>query len=153
MNKTAFLKALKKQLKSLNPPEIQKHIDYYDEIVSDMMENGLTEEEALAKIGSPQQLGREILENTAPEGFRKKDVPGRMLTAASAAAVLLTIADAVRIHIMFPTAVSIIGGADGPTSIFVAGKIGRIPGLYEITAVLVLATAVYFLLKNRTSHK
>ena len=37
-------------------------------------------------------------------------------------------------------AISIIGGADGPTSIFIAGKINYTP-VYLLTALLILAAA------------
>ena len=38
------------------------------------------------------------------------------------------------------SAISIIGGADGPTSIFIAGKINYTP-VYLLTALLILAAA------------
>ena len=39
------------------------------------------------------------------------------------------------------TAVSIIGGADGPTSIFIAGKIGNSTVIYIVTGLCIIATA------------
>lgn len=43
------------------------------------------------------------------------------------------------------TAISIIGGSDGPTSIFLAGKInGPSVSVYIVTACLILATVVVF---------
>ena len=47
------------------------------------------------------------------------------------------------------TAVSIIGGADGPTSIFIAGKIGTPWGLYVITVIVVVVTLFHFLQKYK----
>ena len=38
------------------------------------------------------------------------------------------------------TAVSIIGGADGPTSVFIAGKIGNSTVIYIITGLCIIAT-------------
>lgn len=152
MNKDTFLKELKKQLKKLNRSEVQKNISYYDELIFDMMENGLSEEEVLSKIGSPKQLAREILENTAPENFRKRDIWGWVLAAASVIAIFLSLLEAVRIHTMINASVSIIGGADGPTSIFIAGKLNW-PRMYGIAAVIVGVTVVYFLLKYRKTRK
>jgi len=43
----------------------------------------------------------------------------------------------------------IIGGADGPTAIFIAGKIGAPWGLYFATAVVVVATVVYFVRRRK----
>ena len=44
-------------------------------------------------------------------------------------------------------AVSIIGGADGPTAIFIAGKIDFTP-VYIGTAILVLITAGYMIYRK-----
>lgn len=151
MNKDTFLKALKKQLKNLKPTELRKNISYYEELISDMVENGLSEEDAVRKIGSPKQAASEILENTAPENFRRKDIFGRILTAASAITVLLSLVEAVRIHTITAAAVSIIGGADGPTSIFIAGKLGW-PRIYAVAAVVVGVTIVYFIWRYWREH-
>ena len=72
MNKADFLRALRKELKSLKKTEIQKNISYYDEMISDMTEHHMTEEEAVSRIGSPKAAAREILSAAAPEQFRKK---------------------------------------------------------------------------------
>lgn len=40
--------------------------------------------------------------------------------------------------------VSVLGGADGPTSIFIAGKVGSSLPLYIITGVLAAATIVLY---------
>lgn len=49
------------------------------------------------------------------------------------------------------SAISIIGGADGPTSIFIAGKVNSGP-VYMLTALLILATVVTALV-IRKQHK
>lgn len=47
-------------------------------------------------------------------------------------------------------AISIIGGADGPTSVFIAGKIGSpIDGLLIALIVAVIVTVVYALIKKK----
>lgn len=96
MNKDTFLKTLRKQLKSLKSSELQKNIGYYEEMIADLTENGLTEEEAIQKIGSPDAIAREILENTAPENFRQKDIPGIVLISLSGLAVLASIVSFIR---------------------------------------------------------
>lgn len=151
MNKDTFLKALKKQLKNLKPAELQKNISYYEELISDMVENGLSEEDAVRKIGSPKQAAGEILENTAPENFRRKDIFGRILIAASVVTVLLSLIEAARIRAMTAAAVSIIGGADGPTSIFIAGKLNW-PRMYGVAAAVVGVTIVYFVWRYWREH-
>ncbi len=51
------------------------------------------------------------------------------------------------------TAVSIIGGADGPTSIFIAGKIGNSTTLYIITGLCIIATAVLGIIAVKCRNK
>lgn len=48
-------------------------------------------------------------------------------------------------------AISIIGGADGPTSIFIAGKLGNLIPLCLISGILILLMAVliYFLINKK----
>lgn len=142
MSKKRFLKTLKKELRSLNPSELQKNISYYDEIIADIMESGFSEEAALEKIGAPQKIAREILENTSPENIRKKDLPGRFLICASIIAIILSVISGIRQYLFMHDTISIIGGADGPTSIFLAGRIGA-PRMWIVAVILVLITAVY----------
>ena len=42
------------------------------------------------------------------------------------------------------TAISIIGGADGPTSIYVAGKISNVP----VTIIVLLVIGVFVIIRN-----
>ena len=61
MNKTDFLENLKKGLGSISGNERQSVLDYYDEMISDRVENGKTEEEAVAELGSPESVVENIL--------------------------------------------------------------------------------------------
>lgn len=149
MNKTAFLNSLRKQLKNLKSEELNKHISYYEELIADMTESGMTEEEAVAKIGSPDHAANEILANTAPENFYRKDLIGRILIITCILLALTAAISAIRAHMMMNTAIAIIGGADGPTSIFIAGKVGTNTWLVAVTIVFILVTAVYFVRKRR----
>lgn len=149
MNKSAFLKTLRKQLRSLTPAELQKNIGYYDEMIADMTENGLSEEAAVQKIGTPEAVAQEILSSTAPENLKKKDIPGRVLVLLSILTAAAAACSFIRAHLLMNTAVSIIGGADGPTSIFIAGKIGPSIPLCAAAGVLVLITVIYFLIRRR----
>ena len=54
-----------------------------------------------------------------------------------------------QLHIDRNSSIGIIGGADGPTSIFIAGKVGTPWGLYIATAVVVIATIMYFVKKRK----
>ncbi len=52
MNKASFLAALSRGLSGLPKEEIKKQLDYYAELIADMTEDGMTEEEAVGKLGS-----------------------------------------------------------------------------------------------------
>ena len=50
MKKKEFLKKLKKGLAAMGGYERQRVLDYYDEMISDRIETGKTEEEAVAEL-------------------------------------------------------------------------------------------------------
>ena len=117
---------------------------------------GLTEEEAVSRLGSPEKIGETLLENTEPESRRRIDVPGTLLAALSLVLTAVSVWRYLTIRSIFGTfaglseqSVSVIGGADGPTSIFVAGKVSQPLGLYAVTACLILVTVFYFVKKYR----
>ena len=161
MSKKEFLKALKKELKGLKSSEIQKNVGYYEELISDMTENGMTEEEAVGRIGTPENAAREILDAAGTEQLCKKDPVLAVLTILS---ILLVSASLYSLRAigtgMFllrrfsfslteDSAVSVIGGADGPTSIFVAGRISPPLPLYLATAAVLAATVIWLIRKRR----
>lgn len=62
MTKSEFLIILEKELKSLTVEERNKTITYYSELISDMIESGLTQEEAVEKLGKPEDIAKEIVD-------------------------------------------------------------------------------------------
>ncbi len=63
MDKDQFLKKLTVYLQKMNVGERTKFITYYDEMILDYMENGMSEGEAVSKIGNPKAVAEELLEN------------------------------------------------------------------------------------------
>ncbi len=61
MNKTEFLLELTERLSSLPQEESADHLDYYGEMIDDRMEDGLTEEDAVAAVGDPAEIAMQIL--------------------------------------------------------------------------------------------
>ena len=51
MRKQEFLDKLRKGLKGLSPEEVEEQLNFYGEMIDDRMEEGLSEEEAVAGIG------------------------------------------------------------------------------------------------------
>ena len=62
MTKADFLQLLERALAQLSDEERQKNLEYYSELLDDMMEEGMTEAEATAKLGSPNQIAQNILQ-------------------------------------------------------------------------------------------
>ena len=67
MNKRAFLRALSRELRGLPRGERAASLDYYGEMIQDRMEEGLSEEEAVARLGSADEIARQILESNGPK--------------------------------------------------------------------------------------
>lgn len=62
MNKEEFLKKIRKHLRFLDRGIVDEAIEYYDEIIDDLIEDGYTEEEIQKRIGSPLEIANRILE-------------------------------------------------------------------------------------------
>lgn len=56
MGKQEFLEQLRKGLSGLPPKETEERLSFYSEMIDDRMEEGLSEEEAVAAAGSVEEL-------------------------------------------------------------------------------------------------
>lgn len=61
MTKKEFLAAIEQRLGGLSQSDIEKSLEYYKEMVDDYIENGKTEEEAVAAMGSIDEIVSQIL--------------------------------------------------------------------------------------------
>ena len=61
MRKDEFLAVLRKSLAVLPAADLDERLDFYREVIEDSMDEGLSEEEAVAQIGSPEQVVMQIL--------------------------------------------------------------------------------------------
>ena len=66
MTKLEFLLALQERLSALPKEEVKEHLAFYDEMIDDRIEDGLTQEEAAAAVGSVEEIAEQIL-GTIPE--------------------------------------------------------------------------------------
>ena len=64
MNRKDFLEAVRLKLKGLSEEDINKALEFYEEAISDRIEDGLTEDEAVAAIGTPDEIAQQILMDT-----------------------------------------------------------------------------------------
>ncbi len=77
MTKHEFIYALRCRLQDLPVPETEPHIEYYTEMIEDRIDEGMTEEEAVADIGTLDEIehririqcGRQAAEDTT-DSFR-----------------------------------------------------------------------------------
>jgi uncharacterized membrane protein len=61
MDKYDFLLALEARLAGLPEADRQASLDFYSEMLDDLVEGGMTETEAVASLGSPEAIAEEIL--------------------------------------------------------------------------------------------
>ena len=61
MNKQEYLDALRCALAQMPGEEKEKQIAYYDELIQDMCEDGMSETEATARLGDPNAVAQELL--------------------------------------------------------------------------------------------
>ncbi len=80
MNKAQFLSAVRERLAGLPQGDLERAIEYYGEMIDDRMEDGLSEEAAVAVIGSVEDVCSQILaEMPLPRLVCEKVRPARAL--------------------------------------------------------------------------
>lgn len=55
MTKEQFLRAVRERLTGLPQSDIDRSLDFYSEMIDDRIDEGLSEEEAVAAMGSPER--------------------------------------------------------------------------------------------------
>lgn len=142
MKKEQFIKNLRYSLRKLKKDEREKYLAYYEEIISDMIENGVKRE---FKIG---WIGTVLIILTLLCGM----VSGYLMYQEYQ---IKSGIEKLQGEVANET-ISLIGGADGPTRVFLAGKITfsvRPDILFVITLLLLAATAFYFMRKIKKNKK
>lgn len=82
MDKKEFLSALEARLAGLPEADRQSSLDFYAEMLDDLMEGGMTEQEAVASLGSVDAIAEEILMDTPlPKLIKAKMKPKRRMRA------------------------------------------------------------------------
>ena len=80
MNREQFLSAIQSKLSSLPQEAVKQSLDFYQEMIEDRMEEGLSEEEAVAALGSAEDISAQILMDTPlPTLVKAKMKPSRTL--------------------------------------------------------------------------
>lgn len=72
MTKIKFLMLLHDQLSDFPQNEVEERLSFYSEMIEDRMEEGLSEEEAVAAVGSVDQIAAQIAEDLKKPAVKKQ---------------------------------------------------------------------------------
>lgn len=90
MNKQQFLTELQKHLCGLPIDDMNQTLQYYSEMIDDRIEDGLSEQEAVASIGDPNKIAKEILMDTPlPKLVKQKIKSSRCMSALETVLLIL----------------------------------------------------------------
>lgn len=82
MTKINFILSLNEKLSGLPKDEIEERLSFYNEMIDDRMEEGLTEEEAVASVGSIDEIAAQIVDDIPLMKIAKEKIrPKRRLKA------------------------------------------------------------------------
>lgn len=72
MNKHTFMAAVREKLGDMPRDDVERSLDYYAEMIDDRIEEGFSEEDAVAALGSPDEVAAQILGENPP-GLQKSE--------------------------------------------------------------------------------
>lgn len=64
MSRDAFIGELRHRMAGLPQETVERTVDYYSELIADSVEDGLTEEEAVARLGSLEEIVASVVKDT-----------------------------------------------------------------------------------------
>lgn len=158
MTKGEFLCCLRDGLNGLPPQDVEERVAFYGEMIDDRMEDGLTEEEAVAEIGTVDEITAQIIADTPLLKLVKEKIkPNRTLKAweivllvlgapvwgsllIAAFAVLLSICAALWsvIVAVWASFAAVVGAAFGG----IVGGIGLALGGYTLTGLALIGAGL-----------
>ena len=89
MNKEKFLSAIEARLNGLPLGDTKKALDYYSELIEDRMEEGMSENEAVASLGNPDEVANQILMDMPLQKLVGKKVKQRRSLGVLATVLLI----------------------------------------------------------------
>lgn len=99
MKKSEFLYRLDELLDALPNGDTKRSLDYYGEMIDERVENGMSEEEAVAELGTPESIAEQILGDITPKETTAK-APKRPRKLSTFAIVLLVLGSPVWIALL-----------------------------------------------------
>ena len=64
MSRDAFIGELRHRMAGLPQETVERTVEYYGELIADSMEDGLTEEEAVSRLGSLEEIVASVVKDT-----------------------------------------------------------------------------------------
>ena len=90
MNKEQFLIELAAALAGLPEEDIEKSLEYYSEMIDDRTEDGISEEEAVAALGTIAEIRAQIIKDTPlPKIIKEKVKPKRSFRGWEIAMIII----------------------------------------------------------------
>ena len=90
MNKKEYLDSIRSKLTGLPEKDIDSAIEYYEEAIEDRIEDGLTEEQAINAVGTPEEIAEKILmDSSIPKLITAKAKPQRRLKGWEIALIII----------------------------------------------------------------
>lgn len=90
MNKSEYLDSIRSKLTGLPEKDINSAIEYYEEAIEDRIEDGLTEEQAIKAVGTPEEIAEKILmDSSIPKLITAKAKPQRTLKGWEIALIII----------------------------------------------------------------
>ena len=143
-----YLRAVRRRL-ALPREKKDRVIDDLRSAIAERREAGQSDAEILSAFGSPRQAAEELNAQLRADTYRKS--PWRFACLGAAVLALLTLVVQVVWQRNMPSSIGVIGGADGPTAIFVSSTTlleRDWTGVVLAGLVLVLCITGYFLLRR-----
>lgn len=91
MNKQEFLLELEAALCGLPKEDVAERIAFYNEIIEDKIEEGLSEHEAVATVGSIEEIAEQILADTPLSRLAKERIKSKKRKMSALEIVLLVL--------------------------------------------------------------
>lgn len=109
MTKKEFLDKLRLEIRNLPYDEVEKTITYYEEMISDRMEDGATETEAVASLGTPEAIARDLQANQPFSTIIKRKVEDYKSKRNPESTALIVVLLVVLFPVWFPVMMSVLG--------------------------------------------
>ena len=175
MNQQEFLRALESQIAILPETERRKSLDYYSEMIADIMEDGLSEEQAIKRLGTVEDISREILAGASMSTLVKARAAHKKYNAGEVVLIILgsplwlsllvsAIAVILSVYVVIWAAVAclyagVLGLATGILGALVGAVIALIHGIalqgaffFGAASLLAGLTLLLLMASNRIAH-